>query len=112
MKNVNILLSDRLKEIGCDRLPTWVLPHLLPLIEAEVADVAAKADQQILRRVARVITTKSVAAAFVAGPLASAEGEGSKGEGKATLLLPTGNEGTAKRAAIHVVGHSSSTATP
>ena len=111
MKDTKILLGDRLKELGCDRLPPWVLPRLILLVEAEAADVVAKADQQILRRVARVITTKSVAAAFVAGPPASADGEGSKGEAKHPLL-PTGFDGLAERAVKHVVGHPSSIATP
>jgi len=111
MKNANILLSERLREIGCDRLPAWVFPRLLPLIDVEVADVNAKANQQIQRRVARVVTTKTVAAAFVAGPLASAEREGRQGEDASPLLGPTvtSAKGAPASCAVgDVVGHSHS----
>jgi len=100
MKDAKILLAARLAELNCDRVPSWLPARLLPLIEAEAADVAAKAEQQLNRRVARVVTIKSIAAAFLAGPQASQNnGEGSKGEGEATLLLPTVKTGTTARCA-------------
>ena len=110
MKDTKSLLADRLKALGCDRIPAWVIPRLIPVVESVVADVTAKADRQILRRIAREVTVKTVATAFVAGPPAT--GEGSKGEAVKPSLLPTVNEGIAKLSAIHVVGSTNPTATP
>lgn len=85
-----ILLVQRLAELKCERVPAWLHAHLLPLVETEAAAVAAKADQQLQRRLGRVITVKSIAAAFLAGAPAD-NGEGSKGEATPPLL-PTGDE--------------------
>jgi len=88
-----LLLAARLKELRCDRVPPWLYDRLLLSAEFHAAIVADVAEQQLQRRIARAITTKSIAAAFLAGPQASQNnGEGSKGEGEATLLLPTGNK--------------------
>lgn len=108
MKDTKSLLADRLKELGCDRIPAWVTPRLLPEVESIVADVTTKADRQIARRIARSVTVKAVAAAFVAGPPAT--GEGSKGEAVKPTLLPTGFDDLAKLGVKTVVGHPQTTA--
>lgn len=90
MKETKILLAQRLAELNCDRVPPWLQARLLPLIEAEAAAVAVKAEQQLNRRVARVITTRSIAAAFLAGAPAQT-GEGSEGEATPPLR-PTVNK--------------------
>lgn len=86
------LLTERLSQLHCERVPAWLQARLLATVEAEAASIDAKAQQQLHRRISRVITVHTVAAAFLAGPPAS-NGEGSKGEGaNASLLSPTGFE--------------------
>ena len=110
------ILNKRLADLHCTRVPDWVTERLLPIVEAEATNTEAKAAQQLRRQVARQITVKTVAAAFVAGaPATGASGEnreGFQGESANSPLGPTGNEGKgASRAAVPVVGHPS-TATP
>ena len=90
------LLAARLKELRCERVPDWLHARLLPQVEAEAVTIEAKARQQLTRRIARTITVRTIAAAFLAE--ASANGEGSKGEATPPLL-PTGFSGS--REAIH-----------
>jgi len=101
------VLSERLQQLHCERVPEWVQAELFPLVKAEADALEAKMAQQLRRQIARKITVKTVASAIVAGapaPMGTGDKEGSKGE-STTPLLPTGNEGTAKRAVIPVVGH-------
>lgn len=84
------LLTERLAQLHCERVPVWLHERLLLTAQLQAALVADKAEQQLKRRIARVITTKSVAAAFLAGPQASQTGEGFQGEGNASPLGPTG----------------------
>jgi len=62
------MLTDRLTQLQCDRIPAWVLPRLTVLVEAEASTVTAKAEAELRERVARAITVKSIGAALVAGP--------------------------------------------
>ena len=69
-------LAQRLKELGCERLPAWVQDRLLPTVEAQAQTVALKAQRQLRRQIARQITVKTVAAAIVAGaPAPTGTGE-------------------------------------
>ena len=63
------LLSDRLTNLQCDRLPAWVLPRLVTIVEAEASTVATKAEAELRERIARVVSLKAVSAALAAGPL-------------------------------------------
>jgi hypothetical protein len=87
MKDSKTLLNERLKLLKCDKVPSWLPAHLLPLVEAEITRANNKIEQQMNRRIARIITVNAVAAAFLAGP--PADGEGSKGEDNVHPLLPT-----------------------
>jgi len=89
MKSSKTLLNERLKALQCETIPAWLPDRLLPLVEKEVASTNDKMGKQLNRRIARTITTKSIAKAFLAGP---AVGEGSKGEALPPPLLPTVNK--------------------
>jgi len=71
------LLVQRLAELHCERVPSWLHDRLLLTAQLQAAIVADNATNQLRRRISRVITAKTVAAAFLAGPPAG-PGEGSK----------------------------------
>jgi len=106
-------LTERLQQLHCTRVPEWVQMLLFPVVEAEANALEAKMAQQLRRNVARKITVKTVATAFVAGAPAPAGNKGNREgfQGEATPPLePTGVDGLAERAVKHVVGHPSTTA--
>jgi hypothetical protein len=104
------VLSERLQQLHCERVPEWVQAELFPLVKAEADALEAKMAQQLRRQIARKITVKTVASAIVSGaPVPTETGknkEGFQGENASSPLEPTGNEGKgASRDVIPVVGH-------
>jgi len=87
------ILTERLQQLHCERLPQWVQLLLFPVVEAEASKVEAKAIQQLRRQVARTITTKTVAMALVAGAPAPQNREGFQGENASSPLEPTAKTG-------------------
>ena len=87
MNDAKIILNERLKTLNCEKLPAWLPLRLLPMVEAEITKTNNKMQQQLHRRIARTITTKTIATAFLAGP--PGDGEGPKGEGSTPPPLPT-----------------------